>query len=291
MFSKLREFDFYRRIPKDLTEASTHGSLLSMCAIIFMLVLFIAELVAFLSVTYETNVVIDQSPDSFLRVNFNITVLDLPCEFAVIDVVDVLGTRTQNVTKNVNKWQIGEDGIRRNYAGRNRAQPDVLHDTHHPDISVLHQNGVHAVPINEESFDDWLKNHHYTFVNFYAPWCIWCQRLEPVWEAFAEHVEAEQIPVSIVRVDCVENRDLCMKNKVQAFPMLRLFKDGEIQPPDYRSDRTVDAFTAFLKSKITTDDHVAKLDPAQQEQHKKAEEMRRDDHPGCMMSGFLLVNR
>jgi hypothetical protein len=153
MLSKIREFDLYRRIPKDLTEASSHGSILSICAVVFMLVLFLAELFAFLSVTYETNVVIDQSAESFVRVNFNITVLDLPCEFAVIDVVDVLGTRTQNVTKNVNKWQIDADGVRRSYAGRNREQPDVLHDTHHPDINVLHQNGVHAVPMNEESFD------------------------------------------------------------------------------------------------------------------------------------------
>jgi hypothetical protein len=78
---------------------------------------------------------------------------------------------------------------------------------------------------------------------------------------------------------------------VQAFPMLRLFKDGEAQPPDYRSDRTVDAFVGYLKTKITTDDHVARMDPVQQEAHKKSEELRRDDHPGCMMSGFLLVNR
>lgn len=47
-------------------------------------------------------------------------------------------------------------------------------------------------------------------------------------------VERERLPVSVVKVDCVANRDLCMKNKVQAFPMLRLFKDGEAQPPDYR---------------------------------------------------------
>ena len=137
----------------------------------------------------------------------------------------------------------------------------------------------------------WIKEHHYTFVNFYAPWCIWCQRLEPVWEAFAEQVESEHLPVSIVKVDCVESSDLCAEQKVQAFPLLRLFRDGVQQPPDYRSDRTVDALTAFVRTKMTTDDHVARLDPVQQEQHKKSEELRRDDHPGCMMSGFLLVNR
>lgn len=82
-----------------------------------------------------------------------------------------------------------------------------------------------------------------------------------------------------------------MNQKVQAFPMLKVFKDGEIQPPDYRSDRTVEALTAFIKSKITTDTHVARLDPAQQEAHKQQQELRRNDHPGCMLSGFLLVNR
>jgi hypothetical protein len=153
MFAKLRDFDFYRKIPKDLTEATTHGSILSICAVLFMLVLFIAELMAFLAISYETNVIIDRASDPQLRINFNITVFDLPCEFAVIDVVDVLGTRTSNLTKNVNKWNIDADGIRRGYAGRNREQLDVLHDTHHPDIETLHQNGVHAVPIDSTNFD------------------------------------------------------------------------------------------------------------------------------------------
>jgi hypothetical protein len=153
MFAKLRDFDFYRKIPKDLTEATTHGSILSMCAVIFMLVLFLAELMAFLAVTYETNVIIDRSTDTQLRINFNITVLDLPCEYAVIDVVDVLGTRTNNVTKNVNKWQIDSSGIRQGYVGRNREQQDVLHDTHHPEIEILHANGVHAVAIDESNFE------------------------------------------------------------------------------------------------------------------------------------------
>jgi thiol-disulfide isomerase/thioredoxin len=34
----------------------------------------------------------------------------------------------------------------------------------------------------------------------YAPWCVWCQRLHPTWEAFAEHVEEEKIPVRVVKV-------------------------------------------------------------------------------------------
>jgi len=73
MLSKLKEMDFYRKIPKDLTETSVHGAALSLCACIFMLVLFIAELWAFLSTTVVTNVVLDPNSDPLIRINFNIT--------------------------------------------------------------------------------------------------------------------------------------------------------------------------------------------------------------------------
>jgi protein disulfide-isomerase-like protein len=291
MMGRMRDFDFYRKIPRDLTESTSHGMFLSYCAAFFMLILFIAELWAFLSMQIHTNVVIDNMNDQLLRINFNITTLDLPCEYAVIDVVDVLGTRSDNVTKNVNKWQIDSAGVRRNYEGRNAEQKDLQHDTHHPDIEELHKGGEQAIPVGEGEFDEYLKTHHYTFVNFYAPWCIWCQRLEPVWEAFAEHIENEQIPISIIKVDCVANNELCMNQKIQAFPTLRVFKEAEPQAPDYRSDRTVDALTEFVRQKLAQDEQVQAMDHETRQLHHERLEQQRDDHPGCLMSGFLLVNR
>jgi len=87
----------------------------------------------------------------------------------------------------------------------------------------------------EETFSEYLKTNEYTFVNFvrkshitsvlspplvlmlmmmmidgdflfrpshlqYAPWCVWCQRLHPTWEAFAEEVEKQKIAVKIAKV-------------------------------------------------------------------------------------------
>ena len=162
MLAKFKDFDFYRKIPKDLTESSTHGTVLSVCASVFMLVLFVAELWAFLSMQVNTDIVIDPNTDTQLRINFNITVLDMPCEYAAIDVVDVLGTRTQNISLNINKWQVDENGIRRNYEGRNLEQKDLAHDSHH-DLTLLHMNGIHAVPVDERSFPVWLDKHEYVF--------------------------------------------------------------------------------------------------------------------------------
>jgi thiol-disulfide isomerase/thioredoxin len=290
MWARIKDFDLYRRIPKDLTETSTHSTILSVCAALFMLVLFIAELWAFLTINLQTNIIIDPNTDNSLRINFNITVLDMPCEYASIDVVDVLGTRRDNVTFNINKWQVDENGIRQGYEGRNLQQLDLMHEGN-LNLAELHSNGIHAVPIDESNFERWLASYEYVFVDFYAPWCIWCQRLHPVWEAFAEEVEKQQIPVSIVTVDCVENPRLCLQHKVQAFPMMKLFKHGEFQSPDYRSDRTIDAFIHFLQQRLALDEQIHLLSPEERKEHEERKLASKTDHPGCMMSGYLDVNR
>jgi len=67
----------------------------------FMAFLFVVELWAFLGSTVQTGVILDANTDTLLRINFNVTMLDLPCEYAAVDVVDVIGTNKMNVTKNV----------------------------------------------------------------------------------------------------------------------------------------------------------------------------------------------
>ena len=66
-----------------------------------MAFLFVVELWAFLGSTVQTGVILDANTDTLLRINFNVTMLDLPCEYAAVDVVDVIGTNKMNVTKNV----------------------------------------------------------------------------------------------------------------------------------------------------------------------------------------------
>jgi hypothetical protein len=56
--------------------------------------------------------------------------LDLRCDYAAVDVVDVLGTNSMNVTKNVEKWQLDETGKRMIFQGRNREQKAIQHDEH-----------------------------------------------------------------------------------------------------------------------------------------------------------------
>jgi thiol:disulfide interchange protein len=56
---------------------------------------------------------------------------------------------------------------------------ELEHDTHlHPDIAVLHENGVHAIAVTKNEWDDFVAQREFVFVDFYAPWykymCVCC---------------------------------------------------------------------------------------------------------------------
>lgn len=115
--------------------------------------------------------------------------------------------------------------------------------------------------IDAAEFDNYLAENRYVFANFYAPWCIWCQRLEPVWEAFAESVLANdnRQAVKVVKIDCVKNHAFCIAHKVQAFPTLRFYTDGESHMSQYQSDRTVVSFEAFVDEQLDKDHYVKSI--------------------------------
>lgn len=281
--------DMYRKVPADLLEGTKRGSFCSLCAVFFMVVLFFYETVAFFESEHYTQIRLDDNSDSKLRVNFNVTMLDLACEYTVVDVVSFLGTE-QNVTAHVNKWSLDANGLRSSYKGRNKNQNDILFsdETIVETIEELHENGEQAENLVKSTFKNYLKQNRYVFVDFFAPWCSHCNKMAPTWETLAElmHSAAEDIvqrqiaehypdgdhgfteedyheavnltkPVMIGKVDCTTQKDLCEEYKITAYPSMKLFVGGEFHS-DYKRDRTVLAFTHYLTSvekDIEKDDH------------------------------------
>ena len=124
----ITSLDMYRKVPQDLLEGTKSGSALSYAAIFIMVTLFYLETAAFFSSKMVTDLALDSNSDPRLRVNFNITMMDLKRDYAVIDVVSVLGV-DQNVTQHVTKFQIDAEGVRQRFHGRNKKQDDVImHD-------------------------------------------------------------------------------------------------------------------------------------------------------------------
>mmetsp|Transcript_300 Transcript_300/g.393 ORF Transcript_300/g.393 Transcript_300/m.393 type:complete len:482 (+) Transcript_300:181-1626(+) len=298
--SALSSVDFYRRVPRDLTEATALGAIMSICAMCVMGVLFLSETAAFARTNMRTAISIDENTEPQIRLNFNITMLDLHCDYVSVDVWDALGTNRQNVTKNVEKWQLDESGRRRVFSGRNRETREVRHDEHDMTLEEMHEEeGVHAIELDESTFKDWVKENEMAFVDMYAPWCIWCQKLAPTWEQLARQVKQEGMPVGIGKVDCVKHAVLCRDEKVMAFPTLRWYHNGEAIAPDYKMDRTVTALVGFAKRKLDMDEKFKEWDKKQgassdedvRERKRQLYQQHRPEHPSCQVSGFLMVNR
>uniref|UniRef100_A0A7S1FM79 Thioredoxin domain-containing protein n=1 Tax=Corethron hystrix TaxID=216773 RepID=A0A7S1FM79_9STRA len=284
--------DFYRRIPKDLTESTSLGAIMSLVAITIMIVLFVSETYAFLTTNIATSVVLDPDTTELLRLNFNLTFQDLHCDYASVDVLDSLGTNRQNVTKNVEKWQLDSNGIRRIFSGRNREVKKVVQQEHSASLEEMHEDGVHAVVLTRDTIDEFIKSHEMAYINFFAPWCIWCQRLHPTWERFAEEVEYEEMPVGVGTVDCVEQADVCRKYMIRAFPSLKWFSNGSNKTPDYKGDRTVDALVDYATRMVHMDTKYKDWQKAAADKGEDAvKPFGREEHMGCQISGYLLVNR
>jgi len=320
--SKLSVLDFYRKVPSDLTESSGFGAILSLCACFFMMLLFGAELYAFMNSEPEASLVLDPTIEK-LRINFNVTMLELPCEYISVDLVDKLGTHSINITQNILKWHVDDKGHKTEFSGRyTSTKPEVQHEEHHDLEALIAENGKHVVvPSDTDDFHRLLKLNEWAFVAFVVPWCHFCTRLFPIWEAFAQETYKMGVPTPIVQVDCTKEVGLCRDLRVRAFPTLRLIK-GDVTSNDnidYHKDRTVEDFKDFLirythweppapavqeeeegeevavklgdGSEISPD----KLKPLQDKIMMKYGTLRGNakpnEHIGCQVSGFVMVNR
>eukprot|EP00978_Attheya_sp_CCMP212_P002671 scaffold5469_cov54-Attheya_sp.AAC.3 len=229
----------------------------------------------FMSTKTVVDLALDKSTEPTLRVEFNITMMDLRCEFATIDVVSVLGN-TQNVSQNIRKWSIDADGVRDLYTNRKKNQVDIemKDEAVSETLEELHKDGEDAINLDTETLQYARDENEYLFVDFFASWCSHCIALAPTWETLAEVMSAAaeakvhaaneerehkytdeeyeeamevELPVMIAKVDCVTNHNLCNSHHILAYPTLRLFVDGEpYVKGDYRGHRTVLEMAKFL---------------------------------------------
>jgi hypothetical protein len=107
-----------------------------------------------------------------------------------------------------------------------------------------------------------------------------------------------KMPIGVGKIDCMDQADLCREQRVMAFPTLRWYHEGSAIQPDYKMDRTVESLVAFSRRKLEMDEKFKEWEKKaegagddEREQKRKMFQMDRPDHPGCQVSGFLMVNR
>lgn len=285
----------YKHVPRDLTYSTTVGGLMSIACILVVTVLFFSETFAFLRTTASTTLEMDESTDSQIRLNFNVTMHELDCEFAVVDVLDKIGTNRQNVTANVDKWGVDGYGRKTVFAGRAGSKKnEIKHEMQDETLEELIEDGSYSKPLTKENFDSFLSKGENHMVDFFAPWCRFCQMLAPTWEKFAQEVFDEGMPIGIGGVDCTVEKDLCSQYQISAFPSILFFHrefDGSYSHESYRGDRTVDTFIRYAKTKVTQDQNEWEQDKKRRKEQLGNVDLHKLDTRGCMLSGWVMVNR
>ncbi|XP_071957200.1 thioredoxin domain-containing protein 5-like [Antedon mediterranea] len=103
---------------------------------------------------------------------------------------------------------------------------------------------------NTEKFNEVvsLKPH---FIMFFAPWCGHCKRLAPTWDELAEkYNEDENSKVSIAKVDCTVETQLCADNGVKGYPTLKFFSPNADEALLFKGKRDIDNLESFIREQL-----------------------------------------
>lgn len=294
----LKKWDFYKKIPEDLTVSTMPGVSLSIIGCLLMLILFLLEFNAYLTVSYTTSIVMDEALDERMTINFNVTIPDLRCEFASVDVSDMTGTRKHNMTRDLYKIRIDSKQRMIGMATAEQPQPRYAIDEQ---LGDLPESDAVVVVLTENSFAPFLKEHQMVAVDFYAPWCVWCQRLAPTWLRTAKTLPSLHFGqrVRVASVDCEAHPILCMQQYIRAYPSIMFYKNGEATPVEmYHGDRSVEAFVAKFQTLMEGETDFAEVrkkelhDGDKLQAQNSGEAIAHAPGPeGCQIYGSLDVKR
>jgi thioredoxin 1 len=82
------------------------------------------------------------------------------------------------------------------------------------------------IEISQENFDEFIKNSNLPLIiEFGAPWCAPCKRLEPELERLAS-LWTDKVVLGHINVD--ESPDLTIRFMVMGVPTVILVKEGEV---------------------------------------------------------------
>jgi len=108
MVFDLKRLDIYRKIPKDLTQPTTTGAVISVCSVSFIVILLFSELYYFILPDVRSELHVDNANSlDRIPVRINISLPRLKCEYLGIDIQDDQGRHEVGFVENTIKTPLG----------------------------------------------------------------------------------------------------------------------------------------------------------------------------------------
>lgn len=114
---------------------------------------------------------------------------------------------------------------------------------------------------NTKKFDLSVGRDRPALVEFYAPWCGHCKKLEPVYAEAAAAFKDEPGKVLIAKVNADENKELGKRFGVKGYPTLKWFPFNSLEAEDYKGGRDVESIVKFINEKTGANGKIKAPEP------------------------------
>eukprot|EP00657_Telonema_sp_P-1_P002158 TRINITY_DN1511_c0_g1_i2.p1 TRINITY_DN1511_c0_g1~~TRINITY_DN1511_c0_g1_i2.p1 ORF type:complete len:264 (+),score=114.73 TRINITY_DN1511_c0_g1_i2:81-872(+) len=111
-----------------------------------------------------------------------------------------------------------------------------------------------VITLTDANFEEKvLKSTDLWLVEFYAPWCGHCKKLEPEWRGAASDLEGK---LNLGALDATAEKSTAAKYQVQGFPTIKFFGADKSSPEDYEGGRTKSDIVTWGKDKAVSYTHL-----------------------------------
>lgn len=119
--------------------------------------------------------------------------------------------------------------------------------------------------LTPKTFDKVIFDSNYTTIaKFYAPWCGYCQQLDPIYRKVGRYfLRDAKYAVNVVAINCdeEENKPLCGRYHIKSFPTVMVFrppkfnretqsKNGKHVPETFNGQRDLPSIVEFVNSRM-----------------------------------------
>ncbi|XP_037069059.1 LOW QUALITY PROTEIN: endoplasmic reticulum-Golgi intermediate compartment protein 1-like [Pollicipes pollicipes] len=104
----VKRLDIYRKVPKDLTQPTVSGAIISVCCCSFMFLLLVSELWNFISPDIVSDLLVDNpgNQSGRIAVHLEISLPRLQCQYVGLDIQDDQGRHEVGMVENTKKTPV-----------------------------------------------------------------------------------------------------------------------------------------------------------------------------------------
>lgn len=98
----------------------------------------------------------------------------------------------------------------------------------------------------DSNFDELISSNPYVMVEFYAPWCGHCKRLQPEYEKAAQIVGDRAV---LAKLDATTEKNSASKYNIQGYPTVLWFEYGKMKE-EYEGGRSAEDISSWVLARV-----------------------------------------